>query len=205
VIRIAIVAPVDRFDKPPAGPFHKGSIWVSRRQLVHRRHCLECLTPAGVRLETSALLERFLTKRIEVFVVCPTNANAPMAKTLAELVPEAPVFAVDRSYKYFSAHRSRNGKDLEGAPFRLGLRGHKFERFEPAWYEPPPPPILLKSLSGDFYTYPSTDGLEDGEGVEIEESPVDDPEATKCLGLLGTINKNPENLFASSRYRKKTK
>lgn len=177
MIQIAIVAPVDRSDVNKFGrgsEFYKGSMWTATKKRIRRR-CLESLTPAGVKLELSAFLERFMGKSIALQVVCPLHTNKPIAAAIAELLPHVPVHVAPHGYKKFGAQRDLASGEFRFTPFRYDFHSREVTNYTPHWYEPPEPPILLKSLGGDFYTYPSTTDDEGDdtttENAEIGEEP----------------------------------
>jgi hypothetical protein len=154
VIRIAIVPPVKRFD---GRKFRKGSIWIKKGARV-RRSCLEGLTPNGVRLELTALFDRYTNETVEIMLVCPPNSEVPIVDAVRSMLPGIAVHETMAGCKFFSSHRNRCDK---GGAFRLNLTGTVFLKFVPPWYEPPEPPILLRSVSAGPYTYPATDGDDD--------------------------------------------
>jgi hypothetical protein len=154
VIRIAIVPPTRRTD---GRAFRKGSIWIKRGARA-RRYCLEGLTPNGVRLELTALFDRYLDETIDVMLLRPPNAEEPIVDAIRDMLPGIAVHTVNVGCFFFSAHRNRH---REPAAFRLNLTGTVFLKFVPPWYEPPEPPILLRSVSAGPYTYPATDGDDD--------------------------------------------
>jgi hypothetical protein len=154
VIDIAVVTP-----SFSAGKMHKGSIWVRRSKDRIRRRCLECLTANGVKLELEAFFERFNGKSFRLQVIMPTGSDRTVAQAIVGLVA-APILNAPHSYKQFQGALKTSGAGWRGTPFDYGYEGQAHRRFQAPWSVPVEPMILLKSLGGDFYTYPSTDADE---------------------------------------------
>lgn len=164
-----------------------GSIWLRFPSGKIKRRTIECVTAAGIRLELTAFFERYMGRNLRIQVVEPIYADVAVAPAIVSLVA-APIFAAPHGYSQFL--RARWRKD-GFTPFAYGQTGAVHLAFRPHWYVKPEPPILLKSINGDGFTYPSTDGF-DEESVEIDgDSRVDDPEATSKLGLVNRATTIP--------------
>lgn len=134
-----------------------GSIWLRFPSGKIKRRTIECVTAAGIRLELQAFFERYMGRNLRVQVVEPIYADAAVAPAIVSLVA-APVFEAPHGYSQFL--RGRYLKD-GFTPFAYGITGQWHGDFRPHWYVEPERPSLLKSINGDAFTYPSTDGIDD--------------------------------------------
>lgn len=171
MIQIAIVAPaITRHSGNKSGTdYRKGSFWTLRKR-GPRRRTLQSTTAKGCKLELSAFLERYKGRSIGVQVICPLHADRAVAAAVLELLPSTKIHDVPHAYTKFIGKRKSNEPTIfRFHPFEYGFESTAFPNFQPHWYVAPEPQNLLKSLSGDFYTYPSTTD-DEGENDVTEES-----------------------------------